>query len=68
MAALKGQPLRLLRFWLRGYGPSVITEKDAQGGSYAALGQDALDFADTLGLGDFLIVGQDWGGRRSRRR
>lgn len=63
VAHLKDQPLRLLRPYLRGYGPSRVIDKDAQGGSYAALGQDVLDFADVLGLKEFLIVGQDWGGR-----
>ena len=63
VACLRDQPLRLLRPYLRGYGPSRVTDHSAQGGSYAALGQDALDIADALGLGEFLIVGQDWGGR-----
>ncbi len=63
VAHLEDEPLRLLRPYLRGYGPSHVFDPDAQGGSYAALGQDALDFADVLGLKEFLIVGQDWGGR-----
>ncbi len=63
VAHLENQPLRLLRPYLRGYGPSRVTVKNAESGNYAALGQDALDFADALGLGEFLIVGQDWGGR-----
>jgi pimeloyl-ACP methyl ester carboxylesterase len=50
--------------WLRGFGPTRFLADDTfRSGEIAALAQDALDFADALGLERFAIVGHDWGAR-----
>lgn len=50
--------------WLRGFGPTRFRSPDTlREGSSVAIAQDALDFADALGIGHFAIVGHDWGAR-----
>src|SRR4051812_43172474 len=50
--------------WLRGFGQTAfLSTKTMRSGEIAALAQDALDFADALGLDCFAIVGHDWGAR-----
>jgi pimeloyl-ACP methyl ester carboxylesterase len=56
-------PIRTLRPYLRGYGPTRVYLELARSGQIAALAQDLLDFIDALELGSFLAVGQDWGAR-----
>jgi pimeloyl-ACP methyl ester carboxylesterase len=50
--------------YLRGFGPtrflSAETFRDGRG---VALAQDAIDFADALGLERFAVAGHDWGAR-----
>lgn len=49
---------------LRGFGPTQFRWPDTiRDGSSAAIAQDALDFADALGLSQYAIIGHDWGGR-----
>ena len=60
---LEGLPLRLVRPFQRGFGPSVITAIAAHSGQVAALAQDVLDLADVLGIDRFALVGHDWGSR-----
>jgi len=60
---LTGEPLRLLRPWLRGFGGTIVSDERAKSGQVGALAQDVLDFADALGLEGFFLVGQDWGSR-----
>jgi len=55
--------LRLIRPFLRGFGPTEISEPSARSGEAAALGQDVLDMADALGIDIFQVVGHDWGSR-----
>jgi pimeloyl-ACP methyl ester carboxylesterase len=62
-AELEGLPLRLIRPFQRGFGPSRVTAIAAQSGQVAALAQDVLDLADELGIDRFALVGQDWGSR-----
>jgi pimeloyl-ACP methyl ester carboxylesterase len=63
VAKLDGAPLRLLRPFQRGFGPSRVTVPDAHTGQVGALAQDVLDFADALGIDRFGLIGQDWGSR-----
>jgi pimeloyl-ACP methyl ester carboxylesterase len=58
-------PARLLRPFLRGCGASKVNAsgEEAGGGQVAALAQDIIDFADGLGLGQFILIGHDWGSR-----
>jgi pimeloyl-ACP methyl ester carboxylesterase len=60
---LGSQPLRFLRPWQRGFGGSIVVEQSARSGQTAALAQDVLDFADTMKLDRFVLVGHDWGSR-----
>jgi pimeloyl-ACP methyl ester carboxylesterase len=55
--------LRLIRPFLRGFGPTEVNEPDARSGEAAALGQDLLDLADALEISSFKVVGHDWGSR-----
>ena len=50
--------------WLRGYGPTRFQRNDTfRSGQLVALGQDLVDFAATLGLPRYAVVGHDWGAR-----
>ena len=60
---LEGLPLRLVRPFQRGFGPSRVTAIAAHSGQVGALAQDVLDLADGLGIERFALVGQDWGSR-----
>jgi pimeloyl-ACP methyl ester carboxylesterase len=55
---------RVLVPYLRGYGPTRYLDAAApRMAEQAAIGQDAIDFADALGLARFAVAGYDWGGR-----
>ena len=55
---------RVLVPWLRGYGPTRFRDSAApRMAEQAALAQDAIDFADALGLERFALAGFDWGNR-----
>jgi pimeloyl-ACP methyl ester carboxylesterase len=55
---------RVLVPWLRGFGPTRFLGADTpRSGQQAALGADARDFLDALGIGSATLVGYDWGGR-----
>src|SRR5262245_3628160 len=50
--------------WLRGFGQTrFLSPHTMRSGEIAAMAQDALDFADALGLARFAVVGHDWGAR-----
>ena len=50
--------------WLRGFGATRFHDAGTmRSGEMAAMAQDALDFADALGLARFAVVGHDWGAR-----
>ena len=55
---------RALVPYLRGYGPTRFRDAAApRMAEQAAIGQDVIDFADTLRLPRFAVAGYDWGGR-----
>jgi pimeloyl-ACP methyl ester carboxylesterase len=58
--------IRILRPYLRGYGPTGVFFESARSGQVAALAQDLLDFIDALRLGPVLVVGHDWGARAAQ--
>jgi pimeloyl-ACP methyl ester carboxylesterase len=60
---LKGERLCILVPHLRGFGATHVHHPDALSGQTAALAQDVLDFADTLSIDRFVLVGHDWGAR-----
>jgi pimeloyl-ACP methyl ester carboxylesterase len=60
---LNSDRLRILVPHLRGFGATRVDYPDALSGQTAALAQDVLDFADTLALDRFVLVGHDWGAR-----
>ncbi|MBV8844911.1 MAG: alpha/beta hydrolase [Bryobacterales bacterium] len=57
---------RVLVPYLRGYGPTRFRDAAApRMAEQAAIGQDVIDFADSLGITRFAVAGYDWGGRAS---
>ncbi len=55
---------RALSVYLRGYGPTRFLDDTApRTAQQAAIAQDVIDFADALGLTQFVVAGFDWGGR-----
>ena len=62
--ALHAAGCRTYQPWLRGFGATRFrSDRTPRSGEIAALAQDALDFADALGLDRFAVVGHDWGAR-----
>lgn len=50
--------------YLRGFGPTRFqSDRTPRSGEIAAMAQDALDFADAIGLDRFGLAGHDWGAR-----
>jgi pimeloyl-ACP methyl ester carboxylesterase len=58
-----GGRFRVIRPYLRGFGPTVVYQSAARNGQTAALGQDVIDLADALEINRFYLVGHDWGSR-----
>jgi pimeloyl-ACP methyl ester carboxylesterase len=55
---------RVLVPYLRGYGPTSFRYPDPpRMAEQAAIGQDVVDFAEALGIGQFALAGFDWGNR-----
>ncbi len=55
---------RVIRPWLRGYGPtSFRNSATPRSGEQAALGSDLRAFMDALGIERAVLGGYDWGGR-----
>lgn len=55
---------RSLMPYLRGFGPTRFLEQDIlRSGQFAALAYDIVEFADALGIGQFALVGHDFGAR-----
>jgi pimeloyl-ACP methyl ester carboxylesterase len=61
---LEREGFRTLAPYSRGFGHTRFLDDDTpRSGQTAALVQDAVDFADALGIERFILVGHDWGGR-----
>ena len=61
---LVGAGCRTIVPYLRGYGPTrFLDPATPRSGQQAALGKDALDMLDVLGVQRAILVGYDWGGR-----
>ena len=61
---LQGFGYRTFTPYLRGCGPTRFRSADTlRDGRGVALAQDAIDFADALGLTTFAVAGHDWGAR-----
>src|SRR5215831_1570384 len=64
LPGLHAAGFRTYALWQRGFGETRFrSESTMRSGQLSALGQDALDFADALGLRTFSLVGHDWGAR-----
>ena len=62
--ALHAAGCRTYRPWLRGFGATRFhSDTTTRTGEAAALAQDAIDFADAMGLDRFAVAGHDWGAR-----
>ena len=62
MIELASRGYRTFAPFLRGFAPTRFLAKETpRSGDTATLGQDALDFFDSLALNKAIIVGQDWG-------
>jgi pimeloyl-ACP methyl ester carboxylesterase len=63
---LTARGARVIRPWLRGFGPtrfrSVATQRSGQ---QAALGSDLVGLLDAVGLETAILAGYDWGGLSS---
>ena len=63
---LQADGFRTLAPFLRGCSPTEFLSKETpRVGAAVALAQDALDFADALGVEKFAVVGHDWGAREA---
>ncbi len=49
--------------YLRGFGPTRLSDETPRSGEQAALGADLLALLDALALGPAVLAGYDWGGR-----
>jgi pimeloyl-ACP methyl ester carboxylesterase len=64
VSALVEAGYQTLTPYLRGFGPTrFLDEETPRSGQLTALGQDVIDFADALGIDEFILVGHDWGAR-----
>ena len=63
---LTAQGARVIRPWLRGFGPTrFLSAATQRSGQQAALGADLLALLDALALESALLAGYDWGGLSS---
>ena len=63
---LTAQGARVIRPYLRGYGPTrFLSPKTQRSGQQAALGSDLIALLDALQLETAILAGYDWGGLAS---
>jgi len=61
---LAKEDLRIIVPYLRGYGMTrFLSDETPRSGQQAALGNDVIEFADSLRLKKVILAGYDWGGR-----
>ncbi len=61
---LRAAGYRVIRPFLRGYGPTrFLSQSTPRSGQLAALAGDLMAFADALGLERYALIGHDWGAR-----
>lgn len=61
---LAGQGRRVIAPYLRGFGPTrFLHDETPRSGQLGALVSDASAFLDALGVGQYVVAGQDWGAR-----
>lgn len=64
LPTLHAAGMRTVVPWLRGFGPTRFRSPSTpRSGQLAAVGRDAIELADALGLDRFAVVGHDWGAR-----
>jgi len=64
LPALHAAGYRTYAPWLRGYGPTRFLRDDTfRSGQLVALGQDLVEFVQSLDLGRHALIGHDWGAR-----
>jgi pimeloyl-ACP methyl ester carboxylesterase len=64
--ALAAQGARVIRPYLRGFGPTRFRSTDTvRSGQQAALGSDLIALVDALHLDGVILAGYDWGGLAS---
>jgi pimeloyl-ACP methyl ester carboxylesterase len=61
--ALAASGYRTIAPFVRGFGPTRFHDGIERTGEIAALARDILELADALDLGEFHLVGHDWGAR-----
>lgn len=61
--ALAERGYRAIAPFVRGFGSTRVHDGLERTGELAALARDVLELADTLDLGEFHLVGHDWGAR-----
>lgn len=63
---LTARGARVIRPYLRGYGPTrFLSERTQRSGQHAALGSDLVALLGALRLGTAILAGYDWGGLAS---
>jgi len=63
-AELAQRGFRLVIPYLRGFGPTrFLASASSKSGQLSALGQDAIELTERLGLKRFVLIGHDWGAR-----
>ena len=64
LAPLRAAGYRVIRPYLRGYGPTrFLSDHTPRSGQLAALASDLMAFVDALGLQRYALIGHDWGAR-----
>jgi pimeloyl-ACP methyl ester carboxylesterase len=62
--ALHTAGFRTIVPYLRGFGGTTFVSKEImRSGEIVAMAQDAIDLVDALELGQFAVIGHDWGAR-----
>ncbi|MBC8099237.1 MAG: alpha/beta hydrolase [Armatimonadetes bacterium] len=67
VAGITAEGFRTYTPYLRGYGATqFLDDATLRSGQNGALMQDIIEFADALGLAQFVLVGHDWGAQAAQ--